>query len=518
MLKKRWKKIAAVMAGLALSATVFLLIFHKAPPPNIVLIVVDALRSDHLSLYGYSRKTMPFVEDSAQNGVVFLNFYATSSYTITSHYSLFSSQIPNPAQSRIQTSFVEQLKSRSYRTYGVSANPNVSASYGFSRGFDIFTSDIYKENSGSPRLEENFRYIEKLSPIKNVLSEFIKVHLATMADVVNEKIFQVLEQHARLSPGQPFFFFINYLDPHDPYFPHSENPIRHNYNVRDRSGSLVDFFRRLPEIEQHELQELTDLYDGEIRYTDQHIYELAKKMDQLGLAGNTVFIITSDHGEVLGEHGLFSHHLALYEEELRIPMIIFGAGIKRKRLDALASHMDTGGLVMSLAQRQLRSYLQQMPFRVPLVHWHYINPVDAKWRSFLPVQGQVDLLRLTYPDRSVYFYQHAGQGSLEVYNAADREMRHNRINEETPSFRAEVVARIKASLREPSAKPTLSRNAETQKPGLHSLAAAAGPSLSAALTIALGLTYIFAWFAFAVWGRKRFVTPLIIRAVACLRR
>lgn len=261
--------------------------------PNVILISVDALRADHLSCYGYQRDTTPNIDRLASEGVLFSQAISQGIGTLESHMSMLTSLYPhthglNHARQTLDDSKVtlaEILKDNGYFTVAFTGGSYMDARYGFSQGFDI-----YDDSGGG---------IEKQIP----------------------RIFNALEKNR----NKRFFIFIHTYDVHAPYNPPEPydklytlpqsnfNPSVENLRaVIDKKATLTD----------DDLRRIIALYDGGIRYVDEHIGRLLKKLDELGLSDKTLIIITADHGEEFMEHGSLMHEWQLYDELIHVPFIM----------------------------------------------------------------------------------------------------------------------------------------------------------------------------------------------------
>jgi len=253
---------------------------------NVVLIVIDTLRSDHLPFYGYKKNTAPFLWELAKKSVVFKHAFSASSWTSPATASIFTSLYPyqhgvlmgllairraqkidpdlkvNRIPEEIKT-ITEVLKEIGYQTYGVSDNLNIGKMQGFTQGFDEFKTFMYDQ-----------------------------------APVVNKTI---KKWRKRLMANSKYFLYIHYMEPHAPY--HAREPL----------------------YKPHEDKQKDDIsaYDSEIHFVDQHIKEL---FELFLWEKNTLIIITADHGEGLWDHGYMVHGKTLYREEVQVPLIIYLPG------------------------------------------------------------------------------------------------------------------------------------------------------------------------------------------------
>ena len=269
---------------------------------NLIIISIDTLRADHLSLYGYFRKTSPNLDRFAQNCLVFTRVISASSFTSPSVASLFTSLYPSEHQTLGKDQLIfpsenltlaEILEQNGYLTAGFSASPFISPEYGFAQGF------------------EHFQFIPE-----------------PRANLVNEKFLSWLSSHYQ---EQPFFLYIMYFDPHQPYDPPA--PFDRKFQ-KDPQGNLlwkdkmlrnkpVRIMKLSPKISPQELEFVKSQYDGEIAFVDHHLGILLDQLKQKGLLKNSIIIITSDHGEEFLEHNGFGHSRTLYQEVLKVPLIIY---------------------------------------------------------------------------------------------------------------------------------------------------------------------------------------------------
>ena len=269
--------------------------------PNIVVIVIDTLRRDHLPFHGYTRDTAPFLTRLAARGVVFDEAYSTSGWTSPATASLFTSLYPfqhgvivgirkrREQEYRFhrlpQTveSLPQALKKAGYATYAISDNINVSPITGFDPGFDAFESAS-----------------------------------DATAVAVNKR---AKKWRAEIQARAPYFLYLHYLDPHEPYLPH---PPWFEKFMGDGRPALS---RR----------DFEAAYDSEIRFVDEKISGL---FEDYGWDENTVVLVTADHGEEFGDHGHAGHAHTLYSELVNVPLVMYGAAWKPRRVPAAVSLID----------------------------------------------------------------------------------------------------------------------------------------------------------------------------------
>lgn len=289
--------------------------------PNVLVIVVDTLRADHLGAYGYTRATSPNIDQLAREGILFENAISTSSWTLPSHASLLTGRYPyehGAVKARFPDRYptlAEFLRDRGYRTGAISANKIWFArSRGFGRGFihfeDYFDSmgDMFARTIYGRKIQKNV-----LIPLGYEDDPGRK-----RAPEVTAAALNWIEKGAR----RPFFLFLNYYDPHDPYLP--PQPYRSKFSKKENPGGRLNtlLLRYYPGLTPEQLQDEMDAYDGAIAYADHSIGELMAGLEERGLAANTLVVLVADHGESFGEHGLLIHYNALYRETLHVPMIL----------------------------------------------------------------------------------------------------------------------------------------------------------------------------------------------------
>ena len=289
--------------------------------PNVVVIVVDTLRADHLSGYGYSRQTSPNLDHIAQNGVLFEEAFAAASWSLPSHASLLTGRYPfehgaekGPLNERYLT-IAEAFRDRGYRTGGFSANSFFFCRrMGMGRGFIHF--DDYSGSLTQAAVRTCYgRYLEaflnrldlKIFPVRRTAPE------------VNSSFLRWIN----VKPQTPFFAVLNYFDVHDPYFP--PQPYRTRFSKLKDPGGIIDeslASHGLPSTPD-QLQGEIDAYDGSIAYVDDQIGRLLAELKKRNLTNNTLVVITSDHGESFGAHGLFIHGNSLYRGQIRVPLVFY---------------------------------------------------------------------------------------------------------------------------------------------------------------------------------------------------
>jgi arylsulfatase A-like enzyme len=298
--------------------------------PNVLIVTMDTTRADHLGCYGYDKPTSPFIDSLAQKGTSFPNAYTNATWTLPAHLSLFTGQMPtvhgvgysNYFASPGLKTLAEILRGQGYVTAGFTGGPFLDSVFNVNQGFHYYDEKL---DSGSK--------LKRLSVFR-FLSRF-GIHLWDTdgqrdAEETNRSLFPFLDW---ASKNQPFFVFVNYFDPHEPYNPPEKYRKLLNIqtdfkgNIRfyplDKKTGVARHKDGTPLTEQ-EFEALRSLYDGEIRAMDDQVAGLWKKLASLRLTENTLIVLTADHGETIGEHQFLDHGHNLYQEQVRIPLILTG--------------------------------------------------------------------------------------------------------------------------------------------------------------------------------------------------
>ncbi|HEX7069484.1 MAG TPA: sulfatase [Rhodothermales bacterium] len=319
--------------------------------PNVLFIVLDTVRARSLSLYGYERDTSPNLKRLAERGVVFDYAFSTAPWTLPSHASMFTGRYPHELEygfrKRLSTRYpflAEAFHDRGYYTAGIVGNLlYCSTEFGIDRGFAYYRDHIVSIAKG---IQE--------SALGQLLLRWLELDTRfgrhdtfgkKSADLINE---QFLDWLGDRDDDRPFFAFLNYFDAHDPYLPPSPFDTR----FRDERPMGYVTAQDLTTWTPAEIAELRDAYDAEIAYLDDRLGRLFDELEEDGVLDNTIVIITADHGEHFGEHGLLLHTGSLYEPLLRVPLLVFapnGLVPAGTRISQFVSLRDLAATVVELA-------------------------------------------------------------------------------------------------------------------------------------------------------------------------
>jgi len=303
--------------------------------PNVLLVTWDTTRADHLSCYGHERETTPHLDRLAQDAVRYTHCYAVTSWTLPAHASLFTGKFPsahgamyddegpleltqgikgNPAWSAYkarplsdkEVTLAQVMRQGGYATGAVVAGPWMKRVFGLDVGFDEYDDQNFVD-LGARGGELNGRPGE---------------------DVTRAAI-DFVERHA----DGPFFLFLNYYDPHGPLLPQE---------------AFLKRFWKGPRPKQPTVEFQLAQYDAEIAYTDHHFGRLLQHLRERGLYEDMWIVVTADHGELMGDHGMWGHGNSLSQAEVHVPLIVKEPGAARPRGtdDTIVQQVDVMPLLL----------------------------------------------------------------------------------------------------------------------------------------------------------------------------
>ena len=294
--------------------------------PNVVLVIIDTLRADRLGCYGYGRDTSPGLDSLAAEGMRWTRVQGQSSWTLPAVASILTGLSPRAHGARLNVSeramwkvsprtpnAVTVLGEAGYRTLGLFNVVLLSEHMGFHRGFDRFHCN--REGNG-------------------------------MAGESVDRALAWLEGEA--SREEPFLLVLHLFDPHSPYDP--PQPWDTLYASSSEGDTAWTFTPEGAVADTTARKRLEDLYDGEIAWTDSQLSRLWAGIRGMGLADETLVLVTADHGEEFLEHGYVEHGRTLYQEITRVPMIASGPGIPSGSVGELVvSHLDVLPTILAAA-------------------------------------------------------------------------------------------------------------------------------------------------------------------------
>jgi arylsulfatase A-like enzyme len=378
--------------------------------PNVLVIVLDTLRADHLSSYGYARTTSPEMDRIASHGVLFENAIAPCSWSLPSHASLLTGRPPSQhGMQNVQPmpwlgwnknslggypTLGDALQHRGYRTAAFSANriyftSNVGLRRGFIHFEDYFDSvgdsfvrtlygrefaRLYLNRSEKSKITRVLRYLRLdswLDKDSEGSGDFGGAYgVRKRASLLNQELMQWIDRDRQ----HPFFAFLNYLDVHYSY----GGPRGYPKPDWDR-GTVIDE------------------YDAGLKYVDDYIGRLLRDLKQRGLAENTIVVITSDHGESLGAHGLSYHGAALYRELIQVPLII---SFPPQIPSGLRVNTPVSNAAIAVTIMDLVGASDQAAFPGPSLRALWKSPTqETKWPDPISELAKTDII--VPPDRAL---------------------------------------------------------------------------------------------------------------------
>ena len=298
---------------------------------NVIHIVVDSLRYDHLGVYGYERDASPNIDAFADNAVVFDDHISQCSWTLPSHATMFSGLYPSAHGvdhnfERIRddaTTLALVLQQAGYQTAGFSCAPLLEKRYGIQRGFDT-----YDDTLSSDTKKKSWRTI-------------------TSRKMVN-KVLDTIENREK----DRFYVFMHMWDVHYDYNPPTayEGTYTAGYDGDIEPFHWVKDREQRPVPPQRDQDYIVGLYDEELLWVDHSLGRLFDKLDKMGIMDETVILITSDHGEEFWEHGLTCHNHSLYEDQIHVPFILAVPGQQGQvRVPCRTAMVDLFPTVLDLA-------------------------------------------------------------------------------------------------------------------------------------------------------------------------
>jgi hypothetical protein len=298
------------------------------PDCNVILILIDTLRADHMGAYGYERNTTPNIDQLAKEGILFKNMLAQSSWTEPATASILTGLYPKNHGAKSGKDLLKEkvllseiLQENGYTTAAFLANSAAGEVFGFNQGYDLFIED----------------------------SDF-------PADWVNQKVVPHIRNLKNTSKN---FIYVHYIDPHAPYNASEEHFSLENSNefreeFRKSGGKLdLDFFDRMREIEekietQGLIPQMINLYDDEILFNDKRAGEVFDALKEKDIYDNSIIIIISDHGEEFFEHHGIDHGSTLFDEQLKVPWIMKVPGMKPRIIKKQVNQIDVMPTVLAI--------------------------------------------------------------------------------------------------------------------------------------------------------------------------
>jgi len=396
----------------------------KPPPPprNVVVIVIDTLRADHLGFMGSPIPTSPSLDRFASQAVFVERCYTVSPWTLptiaTMHTGLYPSHHgatgPKTSLSPEAVTLAEMLSERGYRTAGVISQFFLRGRYGLKQGFDTYS-------------ESEARDTDHVSS-ENVTRQAREI-LAGLANA-----------------PEPFYLFVHYFDPHSDYMRHPQYALAKEPAGRLRGGEDTMELRKIAEdMQPHELDFLRGIYNEEVRWTDEHVGELLSAIEELGIEDETLIILTSDHGEEFQSRGRWiGHCTSMYEEVLRVPLIIFDPRAKEpgRMLQEPISLVDLAPTVLDLLGLEIEGMKFQGQSFAPRIFGRPSKGEGSLYfeTDFVPVHEvnkEKESHRRAVIRDNYKMIRDLDTGSVELYDLAADPAERNDLSRERPEIIAQ---------------------------------------------------------------------------------
>ena len=328
------------------------------PPPNVLLISLDTTRRDHLSCYGYERPTTPNIDALANEGLLFTRAAAVSSWTLPTHVSMLTGLYPRTHGAHFMAQDEESAVpefSLGAMTPSCRTLAEVLDVAGFNTGAIVSNSYFLQPKLGLNRGFHHYDFTQAGEPL-----------FYRPAEEITDAAVDWLGKQAN-----PFFLFLNYMDPHAPYLP--PEPYDRRFASFPEQGELRRSFadwkaytERTAQVKQggkplseREAAYFRDQYDGELAYLDAEVGRLLDWLRDQDRFDDTLIVVTSDHGEAFGEHGVAGHGVTLYEHQLAIPLIVKPPGsANAERIDVRVSQVDIFPTVLEILGMEVPGDIQ----------------------------------------------------------------------------------------------------------------------------------------------------------------
>ncbi|MBW3564837.1 MAG: sulfatase-like hydrolase/transferase [Acidobacteria bacterium] len=385
-----------------------------AAAPNILLIVLDTVRADHMSLYGYQRRTTPHLDDFAEAATVYRRAYAPSNMTLSTMGSVFTGQFASEHGAHYDEgaawgralpdeslTLAEELAARGYATASIASNfAYFGDKFGLDQGFHHLDARPSRIPLGS---QWNFY-------LRNGIGRLVEsmIELPRRARLIPRPAEEITGLVLRyLDDGRPrnrtFFLTINYMDAHVPRIP--PPPFDDRFEGRDPTESL-DLADGLQgamgkgnlEISGRQRAHLISQYDGAIAHVDDQLGRLFEELRTRGLYDETLIIVISDHGESFGEHGFIGHGSTNYDDQIRVPFVVKRPGQRTGTVIDEPVSLINAWAIMAEREADYPVISETFPMRGALASSPARRPgtalVDGRWKVIVGWNGNVELYDL----------------------------------------------------------------------------------------------------------------------------
>ncbi len=415
-------------------------------PPNVLFIVWDTVRADRLSMYGYERDTTPLLAEFAEDALVFEQARSPGIWTLPSHASMFTGLPPESTGARetwmwLDTphlTMAEHFQAHGYNTFSLAANTLLSKDTNLVQGFHVPMNTFKGKLAPMAKKATQEKQAALPGDVSQELApgwappehgatnaEWARAAYKESAPIVTRTFLKWLDHRNR--PETPFFAFLNLMEAHTPRLPSMEarqavidDPALIDLGLKTDAGHINLHFYNFGKHDytERELEAINAVYDATLWELDQATGDLLAKLQARGDLDNTIVVLTSDHGENLGDHHLFNHRLTLADTLTHVPLIIRGPGIEAERVETPVSTMDVFPTLAAW---------MGIP-RPPGLHKVHLldNPRPAVTRMETPLRREIETVQAVFPDveiepwlRSGYAMVHGDLSKTVAWDEGD---------------------------------------------------------------------------------------------------
>ncbi|WP_369335069.1 sulfatase family protein [Halorubrum ezzemoulense] len=449
--------------------------------PNIVVLIMDTARAHEIT-----PETAPNITKLASSGVQFSNTFSTASWTLPSHASLFTG---NPSSKHgahadhkhlknTLTTLPGVLQNQGYGTVAVSNNTWISDEFGFARDFDIFRKNwqyiqsdvdlgkIAREEEGFDKVRGVAKHLFDGNPIVNAANAVYGQFVRRRADDDGAKSSNrwVSDWLNDRDDSDPFFLFINYLEPHLEYRPleeYTEEYLPEGVSYAEAMEVNQDAWSYIAnnvEMTDRDFKILKALYHAEIAYLDERIGELRRLLEEAGEWEDTIFVVTGDHGENIGDHGLMDHQYSLHDTLIHVPLVIHGGAFTGgKTVDELVQLTDIAPTLLDTAGIDTDEFVEESQGQ----SFHpdaETEPREYAFAEYMATQPSMEALEKRVGDlpEEVYEYDRSlrairshnwklirgSDSSIELYHVAEDPTELENLASERPEKVSELESEL----------------------------------------------------------------------------
>lgn len=447
---------------------------------NVLLVVMDTARKKNLTPYGYERDTTPFLEEFSKDSVVFDNATSQAPWTLPSHASMFTGKYPSQHGATQESPYLEEedtlashMSDEGYRTAIYSANAWISPHTGLAKGYDEannffgalpnrmegILSGAWKKINDSDRLQKAASKIVSFGAW--IYENFSSSDVSSFTPDAIDSSKEFMEKNDR-----PFFLTLNLLDPHLPYKPPTENI--ENVSEMSKRPEICQNSKKYNsgavDINEEHWRHIRAMYDGELNFLDQQLESLHKWMDEKNILEDTMVIICSDHGELLGEHELYGHEFGMYKELINVPLMINHPEEQERRVEKPVELLDLYHTILDFAgssefekERSIfnssyrKSSSKSLPYPEctfseyarPIVELEQLKSIAGSSNTEIPRNSRFDSRMYSVKRNSMKLIQIENTRD-ELYDLSeDKDEDENLIEQEDPSDMYERIAENK---------------------------------------------------------------------------